>query len=107
MPRSVCLQVYVTSELNARVRKAAAAHELSASDWVRMLVVSACDEEERLSRLDLMLGRILRNSRFATTGIDALLASHSDPTLRGRAHEAFNKIAGAQESDSISGENDQ
>ncbi|MCH7628176.1 MAG: hypothetical protein IH997_05600 [Proteobacteria bacterium] len=97
----------MTSELNARVRKAAAAHELSASDWVRMLVVSACDEEERLSRLDLMLGRILRNIRFATTGIDALLASHPDPMLRRRAHEAFHKIAGAQGMDSISGEDDQ
>lgn len=107
MPRSVCLQVYVTSELNARVRKAAAAHELSASDWVRLLVVSACDEEERFSRLDLMLGRILRNTRFATTGIDALLDSSPDPTLRRRVREAFHKIADAQEADPMAVEHDQ
>lgn len=89
MTRPVCLQVYISHELSAQVREAARARGLSMSDWVRSLVVAACDDDDFASRLDALIERITRQGVFNMVGIDALLAGHPDHGLRERAHHAY------------------
>jgi len=89
MRRPISLQVYVTDELAGRVRKAASANGMSVSEWLRAAVQNACDEDLSSPANRTTLARLHRQSLFAMVGIDALLAGHSDNTLRERAHKAF------------------
>lgn len=91
MSRSLSLQVYVSLELGQQARAAASARGLSVSEWVRLLIVSACGPGERADAVEQSARRIARQSLFAMIGIDALLAGHPDHALRGRAHEAFSR----------------
>jgi len=49
MSRPISLQVYVTSELAARVRVAAAADGLAVSEWLRSVIFRACEDEISVS----------------------------------------------------------
>ncbi|MBC2668211.1 hypothetical protein ACFOON_11215 [Novosphingobium piscinae] len=89
MTRPICLQVYISSELSALVRQAAQAQGVSMSEWVRALVVRACDGDDPAVRIEATIERIARRSVFLMVGIDALLAGHPDHALRGRAHQAY------------------
>ena len=89
MTRPICLQVYISSELSALIRKAAKAKRISMSEWVRVLLANACAEDEFASRLNASIERISRQSVFMMVGVDALLAGHSDNRLRERAHQAY------------------
>lgn len=89
MSRPKSLQVYVTPELAARVRTAAAANGLAVSEWLRSLVLRACENELSVATDRRLLGKLYRQSLFAFVGLDALLAGHPDPTLRERVHAAF------------------
>lgn len=91
MSRSLSLQVYVPLELAERVRVVASARGLSVSEWVRLLVVAACEQEELASANTRLFRRIARQSLFSLVGVDALLAGHPDPDLRARAHDAFSR----------------
>lgn len=92
MSRSSVLQIYVTPDLAERVRGVAVAHGLDVSQWVRSLIVRACDDEPGGDGQNrTTLGRLHRHAVFAMVGIDALLAGHPDPKLRGRAHQAFTR----------------
>lgn len=91
MSRSLSLQVYVSLELGERARAAASARGLSVSEWVRLLVVSACEPDGQAAADMRQSRRFARQSLFAMIGIDALLAGHPDHALRGRAHEAFSR----------------
>ncbi|WP_225008046.1 hypothetical protein [Novosphingobium percolationis] len=91
MSRSISLQVYVPLELAERVRVAASARDLSVSEWVRLLVLSACEQEELASTNTRLFERIGRQSLFSMVGVDALLAGHPDHALRTRVHEAFSR----------------
>lgn len=87
--RSSVLQIYVTPDLAERVRGVAVAHGLDVSQWVRSLLVRACDGDIADSENRTTVGRLHRQAMFAMVGIDALLAGHPDPKLRNRAHQAF------------------
>jgi hypothetical protein len=89
MTRPVCLQVYISHELSALIRKAAKAKGISMSELVRSLLASACARDEVAFRLDASIERISRQSVFVMVGIDALLAGHPDHALRERAHQAY------------------
>ena len=88
MSRHVCFQVYISRELSERIRQAASAKELNMSEWVRPLLVAACDHEDFVSRLH-DAGRTARQDVFVMVAVDALLAGHPDPGLRERAHQAY------------------
>jgi hypothetical protein len=89
MTRPVCLQIYISHDLSARIRKVAGARNLSKSEWARSLLNAACDDDDSGSRIGGSIERIARQGVFAMVGIDALLAGHSDPQLRERAHQAY------------------
>lgn len=89
MTRPICLQVYISSELSALIRKAAKAKRISMSEWVRALLANACAEEDLSSQLSTSIERISRQTVFMMVGVDALLAGHSDNRLRDRAHQAY------------------
>lgn len=89
MARPLSLQIYVSNDLAHRVRMAARSKGMSVSEWVRLLLMAACDGEDPGSRQASSIERVHRQSVFAMVGIDALLAGHSDPQLRDRAHEAY------------------
>lgn len=89
MSRSSVLQIYVTPDLAERVRGVALAHGLDVSQWVRSLLVRACEGDLNDGESRDTLGRLHRQAVFAMVGIDALLAGHPDPQLRNRAHQAF------------------
>lgn len=89
MTRPVCLQVYISHELSALIRKAAKAKGISMSEWVRALLANTCAGDEVAFGLDASIERISRQSLFVMVGIDALLAGHSDHALRERAHQAY------------------
>ncbi len=89
MARPLSLQIYVSNDLAHRVRMAAKAKGMSVSEWVRLLLMAACDGEDPASLQASSIERIHRQSVFAMVGIDALLVGHHDPKLRDRAHEAY------------------
>lgn len=89
MARPLSLQIYVSNDLAHRVRMAAKAKGMSVSEWVRLLLMAACDGEDPGSHQASSIERIHRQSVFAMVGIDALLAGHPDPQLRDRAHAAY------------------
>ena len=91
MSRSSILHIYVTRDLAAQVRAIAKARDMSASEWLRSLVVSACESDVVAGDNRVTLGRLHRQALFAMVGIDALLAGHPDPKLRERAHQAFTR----------------
>jgi hypothetical protein len=88
MSRPICLQIYVSHELGARIRAVAQARELDVSAWARSLLAAACDDVDSpfKSAAD---DRAARQDVFVMVGVDALLAGHSDPRLRERAHQAY------------------
>ena len=89
MTRPLSLQIYVSNDLAHRVRMAAKAKGFSVSEWVRLLLMAACEGEDPASGQATSIERIHRQSVFAMVGIDALLAGHVDPQLRDRAHAAY------------------
>ena len=89
MSRPVCLQIYVSHELGARIRAVAQAQELDVSAWARSLLAAACDDPVPALKLAAPDERTARQNVFVMVGVDALLAGHSDPRLRERAHQAY------------------
>ena len=89
MARPLSLQIYVSRDLAHRVRLESDKRGVSVSEWVRSLLVAACNEEDPASQAAITAERIHRQSVFAMVGVDALLAGHPDPQLRERAHQAY------------------
>lgn len=89
MSRPNSLQVYVSAELAARVRTAAAANGLAVSEWLRTVVLRACDGELSVARDRDLLAKLYRQSLFGFVGLDALLSGHPDHSLRERVHSAW------------------
>lgn len=89
MSRPICLQIYVSHELGARIRAVAQARELDVSAWARSLLAAACDDADPSLKLAAPDDRTARQDVFIMVGVDALLAGHSDPRLRERAHQAY------------------
>jgi hypothetical protein len=89
MTRSVCLQIYVSNELGARIRDVARARDLDVSTWARSLLSAACDGAGAAVLPDAIVERMARQSLFIMVGVDALLAGHPDRSLRERARQAY------------------
>lgn len=89
MTRPKSLQVHVSNDLAARVRAASLRRDLSVSEWIRSLLLRACDDDDLISQIDTKVDRMARQSVFIMVGVDALLAGHSDNRLRDRAHQAY------------------
>lgn len=94
MTRPVCLQIYISHELSARIRETARASGLSVSAWAMARLNAACEDEVGPSGSGILIERIARQSVFAMIGIDALLAGHPEPHLRERAHQAYTRKCG-------------
>lgn len=91
MTRPKSLQVHVSNDLAARVQAAARHNNLSVSEWIRSLLMRACNDDDLVSQVGTKVERIARQSVFIMVGVDALLAGHSDNRLRGRAHQAYTR----------------
>lgn len=89
MSRPKCLQTYVSDELAARARAAASSSGLAVSEWLRMLIVRACNSDLSVADDRSILIKLYRQSLFTMVGVDALLAGHSDNALRERVHTVF------------------
>jgi len=90
MQRHRSLQAYVPPYISDWVRELANAHEVSVSIIVRDILVDAYRREsEELARP--ASADPLRQGIFATVALDALLAAHSDPTLRERTVAAYHR----------------
>ena len=89
MSRPICLQIYVSHELGARIRAMAQTRELDVSAWARSLLAAACDDADFACEPTASDDRTARQDVFVMVGVDALLAGHSDPRLRERAHQAY------------------
>lgn len=89
MSRPNCLQTYVSDELAARARTAASSSGLAVGEWLRTLIVRACNSDLSLADDRSILIKLYRQSLFAIVGVDALLAGHSDHALRERVHTVF------------------
>ena len=89
MSRSLSLQVYVSHDLGARVREVARTNGMNVSEWLRSLIARSCDSGAIIQTSDQSIERLARQSVFVMVGVDALLAGHSDPRLRERAHLAY------------------
>jgi post-segregation antitoxin (ccd killing protein) len=89
MSRPICLQIYVSRELGARIRAVAHARELDISAFARSLLAAACDASDAGTITSPNDDRAARQNVFVMVGVDALLAGHSDPRLRERAHRAY------------------
>jgi hypothetical protein len=89
MSRPICLQIYVSHELGARIRAVAQTCELDVSAWARSLLAAACEDADLRPKLVTPDDRTARQDVFVMVGVDALLAGHSDPRLRERAHQAY------------------
>lgn len=94
MTRPVCLQIYISHELSARIREAARESDLSVSAWAMARLNAASEDEGGPSGSSVLIERIARQSVFTMIGIDALLAGHPDPHLRERAHQAYTRKCG-------------
>ena len=89
MSRPKSIHVYVSDELAARARTAASASGLALSEWLRTLIVRACDNDLSVASDRNRPGQALPPVTLAMVGVDALLAGHSDHTLRERVHTVF------------------
>lgn len=91
MIRPVCLQIYISRELSARIREAAKACDLSVSHWAMSRLYDALDDDDFASCGRVSVERIARQGVFSLVALDALLVSHSDPHLRERVHGAYTR----------------
>ncbi|TAF38018.1 MAG: hypothetical protein EAZ66_06735 [Alphaproteobacteria bacterium] len=89
MTRPSSLQIYVSRDLARSVRMKSMGQAMSVSEWVRSLIIAACDGDDPAAQTAQTIERIQRHSVFLMVGIDALLAGHPDPDLRDRARAAY------------------
>ena len=89
MDHLVALQLRVPKAVAAQLKAHCAAHQLRVGEFLRTLVMRACDAGLSESRSERQFARIETDQCFAAVALDALLAGHPDPEMRSRAHAAF------------------
>ena len=91
MTRQDRLQTFVSLSVGNWVRQCAADHGVSVSVFIRDLIVAAWQRDneakERPAGLDTA-----RQAIFFSVALDALLASHSDASLRNRTVERVQRL---------------
>lgn len=86
MQKYTSIQAYVSPELAAQIKLAAAANGLGVSEWLRSLAKRSLEDDLSVASDKVLLARLYRQSLFGFVGLDALLAGHPDPALRARVH---------------------
>ena len=76
-------------------------------EFLRTLVMQACDTGLGESQTERQLARIETDQCFAAVALDALLAGHPDPDMRSRAHAAFIRKTERRRRLEASGEGDE
>lgn len=89
MDHLVALQFRVPKAVAAQLKAHFAARHLRVGEFLRSLVMRACDTGLGESRTERQLVRIETDQCFAAVALDALLPGHPDPEMRSRAHAAF------------------
>ena len=89
MDHLVALQFRVPKEVAAKLKAHCTARDLRVGEFLRSLVMRACQAGLGESRSERQLARIETDLCFAAVALDALLAGHPDPDMRSRAHAAF------------------
>lgn len=89
MEHLVALQFRVPKAVAAQLKAHCGARDLRVGEFLRSLVMRACDTGLGESLIDRQLARIETDQCFAAVALDALLAGHPDPDMRSRAHAAF------------------
>ena len=89
MDHLVALQFRVPRGVAAQLKAHCGARDLRVGEFLRSLVMRACDTGLGENRTERQLARIETDQCFAAVALDALLAGHPDPDMRSRAHAAF------------------
>ena len=85
----VPVQSWLPPDVADQVKSHCAKYGLPVSEFVRSLVIEACDNGLEANRSQQHLAWISSDLDFAAVALDALLAGHPDPNLRARVHDAF------------------
>ena len=107
MDHLVALQFRVPRGVAAQLKAHCAARNLRVGEFLRSLVMQACDAGLGGSRTERQLARIETDQCFAAVALDALLAGHPDPEMRSRAHAAFVRKSERRRSLDAAGEGDE
>jgi hypothetical protein len=100
----VALQFRVPKAVAAQLKAHCAACNLRVGEFLRSLVMQACDAGLGERQIDRQLARIETDQCFTAVALDALLAGHPDPEMRSRAHAAFVRKTERRRSLDVSGE---
>ncbi|MDP3673871.1 MAG: hypothetical protein Q8R44_02065 [Novosphingobium sp.] len=107
MDHLVALQFRVPPAVSAQLKAHCAARNLRVGEFLRSLVMQACDAGLGENRAERQLARIETDQCFAAVALDALLAGHPDPDMRSRAHAAFVRKTERRRSLDVSGEGEE
>lgn len=89
MDRLVPVQSWLPQPFALQVKTHCTKHGLPVSEFIRTLVIEACNSGLERSPIERHLEAIASDQNFTAVALDALLAGHPDPQLRARVHEAF------------------
>lgn len=89
MQYQVPIQTWLPPTVAEEVKSYCRRHTLPVSEFVRALIMDACEAGLEENRIELQLASIASDLNFTAVALDALLAGHPDPDLRTRVHEAF------------------
>lgn len=91
------LTAYVRPDTASAFKRRARHLGLSSSAYLKQLI-----ERELAGPGDAQMVALMRHITFVSVAMDALLAEHSDKTLRGRVHQVFQrKIQPQETSDNV------
>src|SRR3546814_16281777 len=90
MDRHLSLQTYVPRPLADWIKGKARDQQVSVSIVIRDQLIDAWQRENEARKRPAALDPV-RQNLFITVALDALLASHTDGSLRPRTHEAYNR----------------
>ena len=90
MDRHLSLQTYVPRPLADWIKGKARDQQVSVSIVIRDQLVDAWQRENEARKRPGALDPV-RQNLFITVALEALLASHTDGSLRQRTHEAYNR----------------
>ena len=107
MDHLVALQFRVPRGVAAQLKAHCAARNLRVGEFLRTLIMQACDAGLGENRTERQLARIETDQCFAAVALDALLAGHPDPEMRSRAHAAFVRKSERRRSLDASSEGDE
>ena len=107
MDHLVALQFRVPRGVAAQLKAHCVARNLRVGEFLRTLVMQACDTGLGENRTGRQLARIETDQCFAAVALDALLAGHPDPDMRSRAHAAFVRKTERRRSLEVSSEGDE